>query len=205
MRVRVAVSIVLVSALSAQADIFVEIDHASGGPDGITMGDAVMGSPEDLSVWIWADAPGAFISTISMTLDGRSEAGVLGSGGLYELAGSGIADPDNVFWGVLNHGDQTDPYTIENINIFASFPPNDFELPVGMNNAIVLYTNITGTAWSVGAGVMPDVIVTSLTGPTLPIQTFGIYQTPAPGTLALLACASCALSRRRRATIREFN
>jgi hypothetical protein len=176
-------------------DVYIEIAPTSVGPDGMTNGEAALGMTEPMSVWIWADSPGVSLWSISLGLDGRSQQGILGSGGEYELSGLGVADPDGNFF-IADNGIVIDPYTITDIDLLGVIAP--IELPTSMDNAFLLYTGFTGTPWTSGAGVMPTVEIGWEGNEPQGIQTYGWYQTPTPSGAMTIGLGLLLGARRRR-------
>lgn len=184
----------------ANADVYLEVGFASGGPNGGTEGELAMLNPAPLSIWIWADEPGLTIMNLFLQINGQSKQGFPNSGGILTFDSIGTADPNSNFVifatdGTLN----TDNTLINNIGFSnLTFPATP--LPTSIDNAWLIYTDFTGTAQNAGAGVMP--IVTNLTfqgtTPQQTIHTFGLYETPTPSTLALLGLASLGITKRRR-------
>jgi hypothetical protein len=190
--------VLLVASLTtiSYGDVYIEIAPTSVGPDGMTNGEAAIGVSEAMSVWIWADTPGTSLWSITLGLDGRSEQGILGSGGEYEFDGIGITDPDGFFFGnSLSDGELIDPYTIAGslvLNLAG------VDLPSSINDAVLLYTDFSGTPWTSGAGVMPTVEIDWALNEPQELQTYGWYQTPAPSGAMTIGLGLLMGARRRR-------
>ena len=189
----------LIGSLSSFAlgDVYVEIDFANGTPNGSTDPYLEIFNPTQLSVYIWADEPGVSIQEIRMTLNGESQQGQLGSGGICRLSSLGIADPDNQFLFGLP-GQHTSDTIIDFILLAnAVFPAT--EVPVGSGSAYEFYAGFTATAETSGAGVMPYIEIDWAPGTAAQtVHTYGIYQTPTPGTLALVGMIGMLGGVRRR-------
>lgn len=192
-----AVALLACSSMTLFADIYIEIDFASSGPDGQTSGDLTLGDPAPLSVWIWADTPDFTLVNINLELNGQSMLGVPNNGGSVMINQLGTLDPDGHFMFPLSDGTMNGDQTIVS-EIFVGnliFPGEP--LPTSIDDAWLLYTDFTATALDSGAGIMPIVTIDTGLDPT-DIHTFGLYQTPTPGTLALLGFGALATSKRRR-------
>ncbi len=178
------------------ANVFVEVDFAGATPDAFTDGSLAISSIETLSVYLWADQPGVLISGFALDLDGQSERGVTGAGGEFVFAGLGAVDPGGLF--LIDSPGAIDGLSIG--GIFGLNVPSPFvELPTSASEAIEIYSGFTGSAETVGAGVMPVLSLTWGAGvQPKPIRSFGVFQTPAPGSVALLGVLGLVASRRGR-------
>lgn len=182
---------------AALGDVYVEIDFANSTPNGSTDPFLEIFNPTQLSVYIWADEPGVSIQEIRMTLNGESQQGQLGSGGICRLSSLGVADPDNLFlFGLPGH--HTSDTIIDFILLANSVFPAT-EVPVGSGSAYEFYAGFTATAETSGAGVMPYIEVDWAPGTAAQtVHTYGIYQTPTPGTFAVVGMIGVLGGGRRR-------
>ncbi|MCA9302629.1 MAG: hypothetical protein KC996_00755 [Phycisphaerales bacterium] len=178
----------------AYADVYIEVGTV---PDGHDSGDLVIGGSEFLSVYIWADNPGVLLSGISIQLASYTFPGEPGGGGDYLFESLGTADPTNAFAFSTSGTIIDSGHRIEQIDFFNIFTQT--MLPTSMDNALVLYESFSGSAWSSGAGVSPIVNISWAIGQDpQTIQTYSIFQTPTPSSLASLACVAALAGRRRR-------
>lgn len=200
---RITHAVVLLAATItplAIADIYIEVDFAGSAPNAQTTGDLAIDDPTPLSIWIWADQPEVSIMDLSLQINGQSNLGIPNSGGNLTFDQTGTADPDGHFAFFATPGTLSQDNTlINNVGFSNAFFPSD-SLPTTIENAWLLYTDFTATANDPASGVMPIVTFLGLLPgtPSQTIHTFGLYQTPTPSTLALLALAGTATTKRRR-------
>jgi len=190
-------------ALSAGADLFVEVHLVGDLPDGSTQADLTLLSDTALSVSIWSDTPGVSIASVSMALNGRSALGVLGSGGNFSFSQLGVVDPTGAFDssddGLIGPGTPTAQNTISSVGMFVFNPALGVTLPTSAGSALVIYEGFRGTAFEPGSGVLPEVFIQPAIGtPPQPVQTFGVYQIPAPAGATPIGLGALAATRRRR-------
>ena len=181
----------------ARGDVYVEVEFANRSPSASTDPFLEFGEPTALSVYIWADDPGVVVREILLTLNGESQVGVLGNGGICQLSNTGTLDPDDLFLLDIPGVQSSDTIISDMLLSNIVFP--GVELPAVASSAYAFYAGFTATALSVGAGVMPDVEIVWEPG-TAPqtVHTFGIYQTPTPGTLGVIGAFGLIAIKRRR-------
>lgn len=182
---------------SAHADVYVEIDSIFAGAGDGTNPHLDIHQTETLSVYIWANDPGVIIQEISLTINGESAFGMLGSGGICTITSPGTLDPNDAFLFQIPGTQSSD--TIINDIIFTNLLFPGVELPSGPGLALEIYSGFTVIAQQQLAGVMPDVEITW--GPDIKpqtIHTYGLYAAPSPGTLSAIALCGLAATRRKR-------
>jgi hypothetical protein len=183
----------------ALADVYVEVDFATGGPNGQTDGSLVIDGRELLSVYIWADEPGVLIDGINLDLNGESFAGMTGVGGAYRFESLGALDPEGAFAFPFSAGTISPSGTMLEGIVLANLFTQVTELPTSIDEALVIYAGFRGSAISSGDGVMPVAdVVWALNFPVQTVHTYGVYQTPTPATLGVLGFGALMGSRRRR-------
>jgi len=185
------------------ADVFIEVDFASSGPNGHTDGNLVIGENSELAVWIWADEPDLVLLEMSLQISGLSALGIPDNGGSVTFDQLGTLDPNGNFAGYLSDSGvlNDDQSQISNISLLDFFNTGSPPLPTSIDNALLLYTDFTPTVNEPLSGVMPipDLLDFGFdNSPNLTIHTFGLFQTPTPSTLALLGLASLSITKRRR-------
>jgi hypothetical protein len=182
---------------AALGDVYVEIDFANSTPNGQTDGSLIIDGQELLSVYIWADESGVLVEEIGMDLDGLSMNGLPDSGGNYQFHQLGDTDPTDSFFIQFNGGINADGNRIQSIAMANAFIQTT-ELPTSSSEALVIYDSFQGSALESGSGVMPIVQISWSNFQSMqPVHTYGMYQTPTPGTLGVLAVAWLCSSRRR--------
>lgn len=181
---------------AAHADVYVEVGQIANGR---TDGSLVINGSEVLSVYIWADEPGVLIDGISLTLNGESFAGMTGAGGNYQFESVGIPDPIGAFTFPFSAGEISASGTMLEGVLVANIFTQVTELPSSVDHALVFYEGFQGSALESGSGVMPVVdVIWALNYPPQTVHTYGVYQTPTPGTLGIVGMCGVLVSRRRR-------
>ena len=180
-------------------DVYVEVDFTGAGPNGQTDGSLVIDGSESLSVYVWADEPGVLIENYGLSLNGLSMQGVLNSGGDYRFLSIGVNDPTGAFFLPISDGMIDASGNMLTDIVAINLLTQATELPTSMDDALVIYEGFTGSALTGGAGVLPELeLFDPNFGPIGPIHSYGVYQTPAPGTLGVIAALGLVGSRRRR-------
>ncbi len=193
----------IMSALLASpafADIYLEVDFANSSPNGLTEGNLAIFDETPLSVWMWTDEPNTGLFGMTMEINGLSFLGNPNSGGDLQFNGTGTVDPDNHFIalttpGVLSNANQITDIAFSNLFVTPEL------LPTSRENAWLIYTDFTGTAFDSGSGVTAILSDFQLTPGSVTDQeviSYGLYQTPTPNTITLFALAALTATKRRR-------
>lgn len=199
------ITALLIASIStlALADVYIEVDFASAGPNGDTEGNLVMGENPELAVWIWADEPGLVLQEMSLQITSLSALGIPDTGGAVTFDQLGTLDPNGNFAGYLSDPGvfNNNQSQITNITLLDLFGVGSSPLPTSIDEAWLLYSDFIPTVNEPLAGVMPIVDLLDFgfdNSPNLNIHTFGLFQTPTPSTLGMLGLASLGITKRQR-------
>jgi hypothetical protein len=195
-----ACTALLLAAGIAGAGVHIEIAALSEGADGLDTFGAVIGQPDPLGVWIWADEPGVEVKSVGFDILGAVFGSTVPDDSQYVFDAPGQADPSGLFLLASDPGVLVDQSLIQGV-FMSTFPLGapPIVLPTDPGAALLIYTDLSGTAWAFTGGARPsDVSVFGAFSPIKDISLHGWYQIPAPAAAAPLALAA-AFARRRRA------
>ncbi|MCA9300907.1 MAG: hypothetical protein KDA28_17680, partial [Phycisphaerales bacterium] len=177
------VSLVFVS--TASGTIHLEVTRSGDLPDGATDFGFAYGETASLDIWIWGTGVDTSILTITF--------GATGHGGEWSMDALGIGDPDGR--ALFSTDGTIDGFDIVAIE-FLALPP--VAIGGGMDQAVMIYQGFVATNLEPGGRVDPFVtlaLTDSGNDPT--VRTYGIVQTPTPGTLGVFMMLGAGRRRRR--------
>lgn len=196
-----ACAILCLLAAPAAAAIYMDIAPRFEGPDGQDTFGAAIGQTDTLKVWIWSDEPGVRIRDIQFDLIGTVYTSTDPNANWFEILSLGTTDPGNAFDLFALPGTlAADGSSITGVAM-AALPLSGslVELPQGPNGALLLYENFTGRPHVFAGGVVAtNIVVRDENFQTVPVISYGWYQSPSPGPIAMIACVGACVARRRR-------
>ncbi|MCK4659007.1 MAG: PEP-CTERM sorting domain-containing protein [Phycisphaerae bacterium] len=187
---RATITIMLAAGLcasSASADVFFEVTRHGDEPIGMDNGSFVFYYTGHFDAYVWASGAdtelvGADFDIVFDDIYGWDIA-------FLEL---GVVDPDGLFSGPESPGAIASD-RIEGVLVSDAAP---VPLPQDINNAMLLYENFH-MYFDGYVSVVPNLVETNAGSPPV-IHSYGVFNTPEPATLSLLALGGLLVTRQRR-------
>jgi len=196
MRTTIAAACIAVAASGSVCcgDLTLEVTRAGEQANGF-WDDAVFGETGLYDLWLYSDTPDVDLWAITVNIAGTPA----NHGSQWWISALGQADPDGLFGFFTNDGLIVDGAIIE-ASASAGFPGpfQPVAVPTGPANAILLYGGFEATNIEANGRLFAEAVFLDAGPGGQTVRSIGMVQTPAPGTLILLAGAGLAASRRRR-------